>query len=795
MLRSLFLGIALLLTVAFPGIAAAEPSRLALLIGNSQYTNGIAPLKNPPNDVALLKRALEGLHFQVEVVTDAGFAQIGRAVNGYVNRLNAAGPGAIGFFYYSGHGAQNEDNHTNYLIPVDVPGAETDALWPASVDLEEITDKLQRKAPQAVHFVVFDACRNSLRLPSADGKALGDSKGFRAVTAPKGMLIAYATADGRTASDKGGDSGPYAKALADEMVKPGIEAVTMFRNVQFRVNDAIGQDPWVSYGTLAKVYLAGEQPEPKPLDTTNSAATTPSAPAGTVESDWAAVKDSGSESALRAFIETHKDNAVYAALATDALSKLSGTDQRKKSWWAALFGEAKSEDTSGGDQQAVKSQTPVAVPAEAQVAMNTQPPAPATVQPAACDGITAKVAGSERCLRPGDTFRDLEGGPEMVVVPAGTFTMGSLAGEEGRSDDEGPQHEVTIGKPFAVGRLELTRGQFAAFVKATGHKTSDSCYVYDGKDWKDTAGKSWRDPGYQQTDEHPVVCVTWDDAKAYVAWLAKETGQTYRLLSEAEWEYAARGQTQPGSYPRFSFGNDVKDLCDYANGADKSTSFDWKNTACDDGIGAATAPAGRYKANAFGLYDMHGNVWEWVEDCYQDSYTGAPKDGAAWTAGDCSRRVVRGGSWSFFPQNLRAALRNGNSTGSPAQRSGFPAREDAYPLNPYFFTSWVQGVALVASFWRGRDGRQLEANRSRSRSALSVPRLACTDSREVPEVPQILARRPHHVALTRLARMFDRGDLHQGSSPASSPRKPGDREAALLAATQRRPQGSGQEAL
>jgi formylglycine-generating enzyme required for sulfatase activity len=156
--------------------------------------------------------------------------------------------------------------------------------------------------------------------------------------------------------------------------------------------------------------------------------------------------------------------------------------------------------------------------------------------------------------------------------------------------------------------------------------------------------------------------VNWDDAKAYVAWMARKTGKTYRLLTEAEWEYAARGRTEPGQYPRYFFGDDEKDLCRYGNGADHAAKSsvpgakDWPVAPCNDGY-AYTSPVGSFAANGFGLYDMLGNAWQWTEDCYHDSYNGAPSDGSAWTTGDCSRRVLRGGSWSSLPSRLRVADR------------------------------------------------------------------------------------------------------------------------------------------
>jgi formylglycine-generating enzyme required for sulfatase activity len=177
-------------------------------------------------------------------------------------------------------------------------------------------------------------------------------------------------------------------------------------------------------------------------------------------------------------------------------------------------------------------------------------------QPPPPSGAAPLTAQQERALKPKDTFRECEDCPEMVVVPAGSFTMGSLAGENMREKDEGPQHVVTINRSFAVGKLHVIVNQFAAFVKETGYQASTTCDKWLSGDSRDG---SWRDPGFAQEGSHPVVCVKWDDANAYAKWLAKQTGKPYRLLSEAEWEYAARGRTSPGAYPPFWFGNDELD--------------------------------------------------------------------------------------------------------------------------------------------------------------------------------------------------------------------------------------------
>ena len=252
--------------------------------------------------------------------------------------------------------------------------------------------------------------------------------------------------------------------------------------------------------------------------------------------------------------------------------------------------------------------------------------------------------------QPGEVFRDCPECPELVVVPAGSFTMGSPEDEEGRNDDEGPQRRVRIGYDFAVGRYEVTVGQYAEFVAATGHGMSDTCWTYETNGWGQRTVRTWRRPGYAQTDDHPVVCVSSRDAQAYVGWLSGETGEEYRLLSESEWEYAARA----GTTTRFGFGDEI---------TEGQANFNFS-------IGRTTE-VGSYQPNAWGLYDMHGNVWEWVEDCWNDGYEGAPTDGSAWLQGVCNRRVVRGGSWDSLPEILRSAVRSRSNPGGRGGNLGF----------------------------------------------------------------------------------------------------------------------------
>ena len=292
-------------------------------------------------------------------------------------------------------------------------------------------------------------------------------------------------------------------------------------------------------------------------------------------------------------------------------------------------------------------------------------------------GQTAVPTSPDAASRgaPGAVFRDCPDCPEMVVVPAGQFTMGSSASEKswaanhGGSTkavaDEAPQHQVSL-PSFALGKYDVTRGEYAAFVRETGH-AGDGCGHGLGK-WNKDPRLSWKDPGFTQTDRDPVVCVSWNDAQEYAHWLSARTGKSYRLPSESEWEYAARG----GTTTKFWWGDDDSEAAAYAwlrdnsGGATVKPADPFKLYEFAGG----THPVGAKPPNAFGLYDMAGNVWQWTEDCYDNSYAGAPTDGRAKetpstdaqandSQGKCLR-VDRGSSWMFPAWLLRSATRERN---------------------------------------------------------------------------------------------------------------------------------------
>jgi formylglycine-generating enzyme required for sulfatase activity len=264
--------------------------------------------------------------------------------------------------------------------------------------------------------------------------------------------------------------------------------------------------------------------------------------------------------------------------------------------------------------------------------------------------------------------RDCPVCPELALAPPGTFLMGSMpdALERDPVTGEVPAVAISMARPFLVSRHEITVGEFRRFVEATGSEPAPGCRVWLGGQWVHERDRGWRDPGFAQSpqDNEPVVCVNWEDARAYAEWLAKESGKRYRLPSEAEWEYVARGGT---SFPRFWGERDSHEgvamslACDFANVYDSSAvathRLPWPNARCDDGA-AGLAPVGRYKPNAFGVFDIIGNAREWVMDCFTASYAGRPQDGRAWSwQGGCELKGVRGGSWASRPLDARAPAR------------------------------------------------------------------------------------------------------------------------------------------
>jgi formylglycine-generating enzyme required for sulfatase activity len=263
-------------------------------------------------------------------------------------------------------------------------------------------------------------------------------------------------------------------------------------------------------------------------------------------------------------------------------------------------------------------------------------------------------SSAESALKPKDTFRDCDKCPEMVVVPAGSFTMGSPDGELNRGRFEGPQHEVTVARQFAVGEFAVTFEEW------------DTCIADGGCNGYTPSDEGWG------RGRRPVVNVSWSDANAYATWLSNKTGKSYRLLSEAEREYVTRaGTTTP-----FWWGAGIS-----LKQANYDGRFIYGNSASGE-FRRRTLPVDSFQPNPWGLHQVHGNVWEWTQDCWHETYAGAPADGSAWESEGCRHRMIRGGAWYTYPGDLRSAVRGREAAGFRSSFQGFRVAR-ALPLDPH----------------------------------------------------------------------------------------------------------------
>jgi len=617
---------------AAPGHAQ---TRVALVIGNSGYTNAPA-LPNPANDAADIAASLERLGFVVRRIINATSQDMRLAVRDFLPLTRRAEMAVI---FFAGHGI--EIGGENWLVPVDAELNDDIAAEQEAIALRSLVPVVG--GASKLGLIILDACRNNpfaarmqRHLP-----VRAVERGLTRVDLTGSVLVAYAAKDGTTANDGPGRNSPFTSALLRYIEMPGLEVNFLFRNVREAVLNAtnLRQEP-VVYGSLpsAEIYFKREA-EPA------FAAAPPVDPAGRV---WATTQNTTSVAVLEDFVRQF-GATPYGSMARARLDELRTEVTRLAS------------PVSPQPSPPLAELAAVAAPAASP--LRSGPCARGPMWVSMRSRMAVPRSADEACaLRPGDVFKDCNGCPEMVVVPAGAFTMGSPETEQARNEGEGPQHEVTFKGPFAVGRFHVTVDQFAAFVAESGHDSGSKCQTFEGGRLEDRWGRSWRTPGFTQRGSHPAVCLNWNDAKAYADWLAHKTGKAYRLMTEAEWEYAARAQTQPGTYPRYWFGDEETDLCRYANAADQTAkdviagTKAWAAAPCSDGF-AYTAPVGSLGENGFGLHDMLGNASQWTADCLHDDYAGAPPDGSAWTSGDCRIRPARGGSWYNVPRNLRAAVR------------------------------------------------------------------------------------------------------------------------------------------
>ncbi len=599
---------------------AVAAERVALVIGNGAYKSTPA-LPNPPNDATDMAQVLEEeLGFEVLLHHDLDEVAMEAALSAFGRKAERAD---LALVFFAGHGI--EFNGQSYLLPVDAPPLTHERQLRRLMRLDDL---VAEAAYARVGIVLVDACRdnplaNNLRAALGASRSAAVGRGLSKLEeSPAQTLVVYATQAGAVADDDSGNgrNSPFTVGLLTHLATPGLEVSLLVRRVRDEVLRLTGnrQQPF-DYGSLGgdPIYLAGGAaplPTPGPV---------PVPPMTHVE---LTVRPSPDDARVRIMniAEAYRDRI---ALEADA--------------------EYDIEVSAPGYETYRQRQSFKAGRRELAVTLTAQ-----------------------RTLAHGEVIRDrlADGseGPAMVFLRGGSFLMGSSEGEDGRYGNE-KQHQVAV-SDVLIARTEVTVGEFRRFVQSSGYRTDaernaggwNGCFamdVSDGQsDWR--SGRSWRTPGFSQGEGEPVVCVSWNDAQAYVAWLSSQTGETYQLPTEAEWEYAARAGTTSSRF----WGDDPDRACDYANVADLSAQrkLSWSGVhGCDDGH-VWTAPVNSYRPNPWGLSDMLGNVWEWTCSVYNEAYGGA--EGRCDASGEA--RAARGGAWMEHPANVRAAYRGGGVSDS-----------------------------------------------------------------------------------------------------------------------------------
>jgi formylglycine-generating enzyme required for sulfatase activity len=687
-----------------PAVSGGE-RRVALVIGNGRYTHAAA-LDNPARDAEAIAAVLAKVGFDVVKGLDLDLHRIGDVQSAFEDKLR--GKPDVALLFYAGHGLQVEGR--NYLVPIDAEITTKSHLATRALLFNDLLDDMARDA--AASLIFLDACRdnpftrNLARSMGDAARYAGVRGGLARIEKVAGTFIAYATAPDQVAFDGKGANSPFTSALLAHIETPGLSVGDLMIDVRNEVlaETSGRQEPWDQSSLRARFYFVPPEPE-KPR------------PGSDAAMEWAAIQGTTSLAVLAKYQERHPDPPWFdyaearadELRAADAARQAAEVTERQQA-------EAKAEAARAREQAAkvataaATSERPTApsapqspvgprVVAEPRVAAErsmsvgllgggafavaavvaalvwrpwdrpSPPPiekAPApkatTAEPSkpkpqpktaeACTGFRAEVVGKgSLCLDPADKskreFEDCEGGfcaPVMVALPTGDY----LQGDETKKVDGLYRRKVTIGYHLAVGKFEVTFAEWDACVDDGGCKHKP----------KDEWGRG----------RQPAINASWNDiTKEYLPWLNRKLGLTgerrYRLLTEAEWEYAARA----GTTTAYSFGDRIsKKQAQFSEGS-------W-------GSAKQTVKAGSFPSNAFGLHDMHGNVWEWVEDAWVDNYNGAPSDGSARTSADTSvSRVVRGGSWYYLPRYLRSAFRVRTH---PDNRYGYLGFRLARTLNP-----------------------------------------------------------------------------------------------------------------
>ena len=624
----ILLHLAGVLSLCMP-VVAAEKVMLAIGIDRYAHLQRLHKAENDARDMAALFSRTG--NYRVEPVLLGASADRNGMLDALRRAAARAGRDGELVVFFSGHGVQV--GQTNYLLPYDLQAVSEGELQDRAVPLQRLLDEIHNSGI-ALSMVILDACRNN-PLATAGGKSVGGSKGLAPTTPLRGQVLAYAAGNGEEAldwlrsPDESERNSVFTRVLLKHLATPGLPVLDALTITRDEVEELARRERRHSQrpGLYEDLRRSDKQRFVLFASQNRTVANAPPAveqgselPAADAATKARQATRVGQRETPAAVIEERKEaEPVKATDASPPAAEPVTVLSRLQSWLA-------SAPSSG------------ATPSQA----GTGPSRP--VAPVAAAPEPARPTGP----RVGDTFRDCAECPEMVVLPAGSFEMGDLHGDG--DSDEKPVRTVRIGQPFAMGKYEVTYGQ-----------------------WKKVMGDGYPE-GLKSCDgdeDCPVVFVSWSAAQTFVRKLNRITGKNYRLPSEAEFEYALRA----GGRAKWPWGDDASGACGYANVADRSAKRQYPDLSihdCDDG-NVHTAPVGRYKANAFGLHDVSGNVWEWVQDCYEYNYDkGQPLDGRAYEpVRNCESGVIRGGGWNGNSRVTRSADRNWHWPGYRDSNLGF----------------------------------------------------------------------------------------------------------------------------
>ena len=655
MLPRLF--IIVLIAAAMLGVADAKAEkRVALVIGNATYANANV-LRNPRNDATDMAAVLKTLGFDVIVGMDLDQPQFAATVDRFARQLDDAD---VALFFYAGHGLQINDK--NYLVSVNARLSSEFLISSETIELDAIVNLMESKVP--VNLVFLDACRNN---PLAENLRKNLVAMKRSASLGRGLaridptrrdtLVAFAAAPGQEAADGNDRNSPFTSALLKYLPKPNLEVSVMLKFVAAEVGETTHnmQRPQQLSDMTRTFYFANASADGSFKDAAlqQQPSSTPSAGRNAAPNDedrqveiafWNSAQAANDCEAMRAY-QQRFPKGVFITLAALAERRLCpsrhvtvleaapGADNPlpppplppSSNTAAALQKQppppnllAPAPNPPAGNAGATSVAPPSALAPSPPPALSVTPPAPpppqSNQQTAFINPTFTLPPSAQRTDQP---FRDCPQCPEMVGVPAGAFDMGS-------TDDpmEGPVHRVTV-KGFAIGRYPVKIGEWKQCVAAK------ACRY-------DPAGD----------DNLPVYNISWDDAQEYLSWLSRTSNAKYRLPTEAEWEYAARGRTAT----KYWWGNQPETGKAGCRG-------------CGSGYaGEQPMKVGLFAANGFGLFDMTGSIDQWVSDCWNRNYTGAPRDGTSWDRPNCRQHVLRGGSWKNDVSYSRTSSRDSYDT-------------------------------------------------------------------------------------------------------------------------------------